>query len=72
MYSRNKNDNDGDKIYPSILIAIASVEMGWDITVSETKKGDEVNGMIIGTKEYISMIINRLKQDDLFNILSKN
>lgn len=48
--------NEGDPIHPTVIMAIAAMEMGWDIALKKGENGDdtEVEGMIIGNEKYIS------------------
>lgn len=41
---------EGDSINPIFIISAAAMELGWQFVIS---KDPNVNGLIIGTKEYI-------------------
>jgi hypothetical protein len=46
--------NKGEEIHPLILIASASMDMGWQIAVE--KDQDEVRGVSVGTVEYMEQL----------------
>lgn len=49
--------NKGEEIHPLILIANASMDMGWQIAVE--KDQDEVRGVSVGTAEYMEQLFKR-------------
>jgi len=52
---------EGEEIHPAMLIAIASLDMGWNIAIPDGDPNAELNGMIVGTQEYLDGV---LKDDD--------
>ena len=47
---------EDEEIHPTILIAMAALEMGWNIAVSEDDD-ENIEGMIVGSEEYIDKLI---------------
>ena len=46
--------NEGEEVHPLILIASASMDMGWQIAVEQDN--ETVRGVTVGTKEYMDML----------------
>jgi len=44
---------------PCIIIAMAALELGWEIAVEKNKK--EIRGLTVGTKEYLDSIFSDTK-----------
>lgn len=55
-YQQLKYSERGKEIHPAILIAAASMEMGWTLAIPNDK--EELDGMIIGTEDFIESIFN--------------
>jgi hypothetical protein len=49
--------NQGEEIHPIILISMAAMDMGWDMAVPNGEGDEEIEGMIVGTNEYIDSIL---------------
>ncbi len=50
-YEKLKFDNKHEAVHPVLIMAFAAMDMDW---VIRTSKGDkEVDGMALGTKEYM-------------------
>ncbi|MBN1637340.1 MAG: hypothetical protein JW866_00105 [Ignavibacteriales bacterium] len=50
--------NEGEEIHPTMIVVMATKEMGWNIAIPNGDDDEELSGMIIGTNEYIDSIIN--------------
>lgn len=53
--------NEGEEIHPIIIISMAAMDMGWSMAIPSGDDDKEVEGMIVGTDEYIDSI---LKEDE--------
>lgn len=47
---------EGEEIHPVMLIAMASMEMGWNFLVEKVEGEENVRGLIVGTDEYVDTI----------------
>ncbi len=45
---------EGEEVHPVHIIAMAAMDMGWDIAVETEKISKDVRGLTIGTKEYMN------------------
>ena len=52
--------DEGEEIHPIMLITMAALEMGWQLAIPDGKEDEEVQGMTIGTKEYVTDILDEL------------
>jgi hypothetical protein len=63
--------NEGEEINPLILISMAALDLGWGLGVPCGKEEDDVQGMIVGTQEYVGDILDEMgwenKNDKLNN-----
>jgi len=57
---------EGEEIHPAMLIAMAALDMGWDIAIPDNNGDDDMEliGMVVGTDEYIKDLF---KVDDCCN-----
>jgi len=56
-YEKLKFDK-GEEIHPLMVASMAAMDMGWDIAIPKGKsKDDEVQGMMIGTQEYLEEML---------------
>lgn len=62
-YQQLKFSAEGKEIHPAMLITIASMEMGWLMAIPNGNDDDELNGMIVGTEEYIKSVLNEPEHD---------
>lgn len=64
-YEKLKFSSDETAIHPILLIPMAAMDMGWQMAIPDPKDDPdgEVQGMIVGTKEYIDDILNK-KEDN--------
>lgn len=46
---------DGKEIHPLMVVALAAMDMGWIMTIEKDK--EEVEGIMIGTKNYMERSI---------------
>jgi hypothetical protein len=51
---------EGEAIHPTILVVMAAMEMGWNISIPH-KEDDELTGMSIGTDEYLNELFKDKK-----------
>lgn len=65
-YQILKFSEDGKEIHPVMLIVMAAQEMGWDMAITNNDDNQEVelDGMIIGTSDYIDNVLNIDKQEN--------
>lgn len=47
--------NNGEAIHPTILIAHASMDMGWNFMIEENH--ENIRGMVVGTEEYMNDLL---------------
>jgi len=53
-YEKLKFD-EGEELHPTILIAAAALDMGWNIAIPKHENDDdELIGMAVGTEEYLN------------------
>jgi hypothetical protein len=45
--------NEGDEIHPIMIASMAAFDMGWNLAIPNGRDDEEVQGMMIGTEEYI-------------------
>jgi len=50
--------NEGDEIHPLMVISMAALDMGWDLAIPDGRDDDEVQGMAVGTDEYLSELFD--------------
>jgi hypothetical protein len=55
QYENLKFKEDGSPVHPLMIIAMAAMDMGWMIAVSDKDK--EVMGMVVGTGEYLDKVL---------------
>lgn len=55
--------NEGEELHPLMVVTLAALDMGWSLAVPDGKDDDEVQGMMIGTDEYINGIL-KYNDDD--------
>lgn len=51
QYEKLKFDENENPVHPEFIIAMAAMDLGWQIAVE--KSSETVQGLIVGTKEYI-------------------
>lgn len=56
QYEKLKFDK-GKEVHPLIILANAAMDMGWNFVVD---KQENVEGLIVGTKEYIDRLMGTL------------
>jgi len=50
--------NEGEEIHPTIVMAAAALEMGWDIAIPNTgDDSEEIIGMAAGTEKYLNDLL---------------
>lgn len=58
-YQKLKFSEEGKEIHPTMLIAMAALEMGWDIVISNAENPDAyLEGIIVGTNDYLNSVLN--------------
>lgn len=59
-YEKLKFSAEGEEIHPIMLIAMAALDMGWDMAVPNFEDPEaEVIGMIVGTSDYIDDVLGK-------------
>jgi hypothetical protein len=48
---------EGEEVHPTMLIAMATLDMGWNIAFPDNDLDTELDGMIVGTSEYIDKVL---------------
>lgn len=60
----NLKYNEGEELHPVMLVAMAALDMNWSMAIPKEKNEDDIlNGMAIGTQEYL---------DDVFGVDKNN
>ncbi len=62
-YQKLRFSSQEDAVHPTILIVMAATEMGWKIAIRKGKDDDMLEGMIVGTDEYLEKELNAKKVD---------
>lgn len=44
---------ESEEIHPIMIISMAALDMGWNLAIPDGKDDDEVQGMAVGTSEYL-------------------
>jgi hypothetical protein len=52
-YQKLKFSSQEEAIHPTMLIVMAAIEMGWCISIRQGGDEDPVDGMIVGTREFL-------------------
>lgn len=52
-YEKLKFDNKHEAVHPVLIMAFAAMDMGWVIRTDRDRGDKEVDGMALGTKEYM-------------------
>lgn len=52
--------NEGEEIHPLMLISMAALEMGWVLAIPDGKDDEEIQGITVGTEEYVTDILDEL------------
>jgi hypothetical protein len=60
-YEKLKFSQEETAIHPLILITMAAHDMGWNIMI-QGGDDDEINGISVGTDEYIDKLFNNIDQ----------
>jgi hypothetical protein len=62
----NFSFEEGEAVPPIILVIMAAKEMGWNIAIPSTgNDDDEIQGMIIGTQEYVDDKLDKNNEDNI-------
>jgi hypothetical protein len=58
-YEKLKFSQEENAIHPALLIAMAAMEMGWNIAIPnhDDNPDEELDGMIVGTDKYINSVL---------------
>jgi hypothetical protein len=56
--------NEGEELHPVMVIAAATLEMGWNIAIFDGDPDADLTGMIVGTDEYINSVLSCNTADD--------
>jgi len=57
QYEHLKFDEKDNPVHPIFIITMAAMDMNWQIGLKEGKGSDNVEGIIVGTKEYMKKIL---------------
>jgi len=49
--------NEGEELHPLMVVSMAAMDMGWDIAIPEGKDDEEIQGIIMGTDEYLQEML---------------
>ena len=49
--------NEGEELHPLMVATMAAVDMGWNIAIPEGGDDEEIQGIIMGTPEYLEEIL---------------
>lgn len=52
-YEHLKITDDEKKVHPEVIIAMAALDLGWDLVVEENTPSGHVEGLMVGTRDYI-------------------
>jgi hypothetical protein len=44
---------EGEEVHPIMIASMAALDMGWQLAIPDGRDDEEVQGMMIGTPEYI-------------------
>ena len=55
---------EGEAVPPIMLVVMAAQEMGWNVCIPSASDDDEIQGMIIGTEEYVDERLGKNKEDN--------
>ena len=58
-YEKLKFSQDENAVHPMLLIAMAAMDMNWQIVIPDGEPDVEVPGMVVGTKEYLDSILDK-------------
>ncbi len=60
-YKKLKFSQDKNAIHPMLLIAMAAMEMDWELAIPNPDNDPDaiVEGMIVGTSEYIDEVLRK-------------
>ena len=45
--------NEGEEIHPVMLASMAAMEMGWEIAIPDGSDDEDIEGIIMGTTDYL-------------------
>ena len=55
-YEKLKFPEGDQPVHPLIIMTLAAMDMGWNFLVPNGPDDEEVNGLIVGTSEYVDRI----------------
>lgn len=58
-YDHLKFKTTEEMVHPEIIIAMAALDLGWDIAIQQGDKDAPVDGMVLGTSDYITGIFKK-------------
>lgn len=53
-----------EKCHPEIIIAMAAMDLGWQMVIEKSEKSEMVRGITIGTEDYIQSYCGRSTRKD--------
>lgn len=65
-YQKLKFSEEGKEIHPEMLIVMAVLDRGWNMAIPNPKPdgNDELQGMIVGTQEYIDDMLSKKEENE--------
>lgn len=55
----NLKFSNNEPVHPEMIIAMAAWDLGWDIAVPKQKDEDQMQGISVGTQEYLNSIFKK-------------
>jgi hypothetical protein len=73
-YENLKFSSDENSVHPILLIVMAAMDMGWEFAISnpEGNLDADVQGMIIGTKEYVDSVLKNADVNNSVKLIEPN
>ena len=56
QYENLKFDDKDKAVHPVLIIAMAAIDMGWNLAIEDENKESDIRGICVGTKEYMDTI----------------
>jgi hypothetical protein len=60
QYEKLKFDA-GKEVHPIIIISMAAMDLGWDFVLEKDRMGENIDGLLVGTSEYLKRILKGKK-----------
>jgi hypothetical protein len=56
-YEKLKFDSKQESVHPVLVMSMAAMDAGWVMAIKSNET--EVNGMVVGTKEYVDSVFKK-------------